>query len=295
MRKCGQCRSLLLGDVETCPRCGAPVPVAVGVAPAVTSAGSPPAPSVAAPAPSWPSAPPAPTAAAPSWAPAPAAPPPSWPPAPAPAAPAPAWGAPVAPAPSWPPAPPAGPAASAAPASETSRAPSYGRLSIPPPVPPTPVGAAYAPAAPAAQAPVSDAWQPFVIAAPAKPAIHHKPWARVALAVVVALVVGAAVMHLRSDKMPAGTSAFVAGNGVTYSSPDGAFQVQLPEQPQVQRQTLNFNGVRAPLYIGVVQTNSYVIGVASIVSPTRFSRSRVNDALDAMATQGAKSAHGTGL
>jgi hypothetical protein len=53
--------------------------------------------------------------------------------------------------------------------------------------------------------------------------------------------------------------------------------------------------VHAPLYAGFVQTNSYAIGVASIVSPVPFNRSRIDDALDAMATQGAKSTHGTGL
>jgi hypothetical protein len=255
MRRCSSCRSLLLGDVELCPRCGAPVAVAVGVGPAVTSSTPPP------------------TAAA-------------WPPAPARAP-----TASSAPA-SWPPA-----TTAPAPAATPPRAPSYGRLSIPSPVAAAPLGAAPAPVTPTptAPAPVYDAWQPYVVEAPAKTAIHHNPWARVALAVAIVLVAGAAIMHLRSDPLPAGTSAFVAGEGVTYTSPDGAFQVQLPQQPQVQHQMLNVNGVRAPLYIGFVQANSYVIGVASIVSPVRFDRSRINDALDAMATQGAKSSHGTGL
>ena len=39
------------------------------------------------------------------------------------------------------------------------------------------------------------------------------------------------VMHLRSDPVPKDAEAFVAGKGVTYTSPDGSFQVQLPQQP----------------------------------------------------------------
>jgi hypothetical protein len=221
MRRCSSCRSLLLGDLDSCPRCNAPLRVAVGVAPAAA-----PAPAAFA----------APTVAAPT---------PAWPPAPA------APSAPSAPAP-------------------------YGRLSIPTP-------GAFTPA------------QQYVVETPAKTATLRKPWARVALAVAVVLVVGAAIMHLRSDPLPAGTTAFVSGDGVTYTSPDGAFQVQLPQQPEVQHHMLTINGVNAPLYLGIVQTHSYAIGVASLVSPVPFNRSRINDALDAMASQGVKSAHGTGV
>jgi hypothetical protein len=252
MRKCRNCRSLLLGDVECCPRCGAPVPVAVGFAPAVTSSGAAPS-----------AAPAAPTA--------------------------------VEPAPSWPPAPAASlaaPVALRAPG-DAPRVPSYGRLSIPSPVASVPPGAASGPA-PGAPLPLHDAWQPIAFETPVKTATRHKSWPRVALAVAVVLVVGAAVMHLRSDPLPAGTSDFVAGKGVTYTSPDGAFQVQLPQQPQVTQQTLSLNGVNDPIYLGVVQSSSYVIEVASLVSPVPF-RSHVNDVLDEMASHSVKSAHGIGV
>jgi hypothetical protein len=236
MRKCPNCRSLLLGDVESCPRCGAPVPVAVGVAPAATAP-------VAAPA-----------------------------------------------SPTWPPAPAAGSVAASAPEDGGSRVPSYGRLSIPPPVAPAPPG--YAPAsAPAAPLPAYEQWQATAATSPVKTSISHNPWARVALAVVVALVVGAAVMHLRSDPLPAGTSDFVAGKGVSYVSPDGAFSVLLPQQPQVAHETIALNGVNVPIYIGLVQSDSYVIGVESIISPVPFG-SHVNDDLQELASHGVKSAHG---
>jgi hypothetical protein len=236
----------LLGDVETCPRCGAPVRVAVGAGPAAITSTAPPAPAVV-----------------------------------------------PAPAPSWPPAPPA---PAAPPASGSLQAPSYGRLSIPSPIGPAPASApAPSGPAPAPAPPAHDAWQPYVVDTPVKTAAGHKPWARVALAVVVVIVVAAAIMHLRADPLPAGTSDYVAGKGVTYTSPDGAFQVLLPQQPQMQHEMLSINGVNAPLYMGIVQTNSYVIGVASIVSPVPFKRSGVDDALDEMTSQGVKNAHGTSV
>jgi hypothetical protein len=221
MLKCRQCRSLLLGDVESCPRCGAPVPVAVGVAPEATAS-------------------------------------------------------------------PGAPPAFAAP-----RAPSYGRLSIPSPVAAAPVAATVG-STPATTQPAYDTWQPDVTDTPVKVTIAHKPWARVALAVAIVLVVGAAILHLRSDPLPAGTSDYVAGKGVTYTSPDGAFQVQLPQQPQVTEQTFSLNGVNVPLYMGVVESNSYVIDVASIMSPPALGKN-VDYALKQLAAQRVKSAHGVGV
>jgi len=251
MRKCRNCRSLLLGDVESCPRCGAPVPVVVGVGsvPASATAASP--------------ASPAPTPS-PSWLPAPA------PPVPAASAPS-------------------------APAGAAPIVPSYGRLSIPPPVPAAPIGTTPGTAAPGAAPPLREVWQPVVIESPAKAAPRRKPWAVTALGVVIALVVGAGVMHLRSDPLPAGTSAFVAGRGVTYTSPDGAFQAELPKQPEMDHQTLNVNGVHAQLYIALAQSDSYEMGVASVVLPVAVDPSRINDALDEMTSAGVKSANGTSV
>jgi hypothetical protein len=237
MRKCGNCRSLLLGDVQSCPRCGAPVPVALGVGPGASA-------SVA-------------------------------------AAPGPATSAP--------------PAARSASTSAAPTVPSYGRLSIPSPVPSAPVGATSGPEAPGAPPLLREAWQPVAIETPAAAATRYKPWARVALAVAVLLVVGAAAMHLRSDPLPAGTSAFVSGQGITYTSPDGTFQVQLPQQPQVERRTIPVNGVNSTLYIALVQSAAYEAGVASVVFPAAFDRSRINDALDEMTSQGVKTANGTSV
>jgi hypothetical protein len=241
MRKCRSCGSLLLGDVEACARCGAPLPVAVGASPAIAASAS-----------GSPSAPPAPPAA------------------------------------------PLPPATGPAPAQSAPAVPSYGRLSIPAPVPVAPVGTSPSGGGSTGAPPLREAWQPVAIAVPVA-APRKKPWARVALALAVIIVVGAGILHLRSDPLPAGTSAFVAGNGVTYTSPDGVFQVQLPQNPQVEHETISVNGLSAPFYLGLVTSDSYEMGAASVVYPGSFDPARVNDALDAMATQGVKGANGTSV
>src|SRR5262249_34578721 len=119
---------------------------------------------------------------------------------------------------------------------------------------------------------------------------------RVALAVAIAMVVGAGVMHLRSgDPLPSGTSAFVAGHGVDFVSPDGTFQAQMPTQPEVDRKTITVNGVNSTLYIAISQSDAYEMGVASVVFPAPFDSSRLNDALDQMTSEGVKSANGTSV
>lgn len=147
-----------------------------------------------------------------------------------------------------------------------------------------------------AAAPLREAWQPVVIAAPTVPAKRGgKPWARVAFAVVIALVIGAGAMHLRSHPLPAGTSAFVAGHGVTYTASDGSFQVDLPRQPEVQQKTFTANGMNSTLNLALVQSDAYEMGVASVVFPVSYDHSKIDEALDDMATEGVKSANGTSI
>src|SRR5262249_28060939 len=154
MRKCRSCGYILLGEADTCGRCGAPLAVVTaGVAAAPASAAA---------------AEPAAAAAAPA---APAA----WPPVAAPTS-APA----SAPAtPSWGPPPPPG-----------------GPVSVGPAGHPLPA--------------IRESWQPVTM--PTEPARQPRSTRRglIALAVAIALVVGAGVMHFRSDPLPKGTSAFVA-------------------------------------------------------------------------------------
>ena len=207
MRKCRSCGYLLLGEGDSCTRCGAPLEVVTAGAPApavVPGSGRTP-----------------------------------------PAAPAP---------PAWGPPPPSGPPV-----------PASGPISQPLPA-------------------LREAWHPVTVTTPVARAPRSTRLGMIALAVVIALVVGVGAMHLRSDPLPAGTSAFASGGGVTYTSPDGAFQVQLPKAPELDQQPINMNGVTATLYTAIVSTDDYEIGGGSMVMPSVVAPANVSAALDTVMT-----------
>lgn len=223
MRKCRSCGSLLLGEANACPRCGAEL--AVVTAGAAVAGKPPPAP--------WPPAPPA-------------------PPPPAPVAPAPpSWG----PPPSWEP-----------PPSSDSGPPA-----------------------------LRESWQPVAVTAPTTRPPRSTKRGIIALVVAIALAVGAGVMHFRSDPLPAGTSEFASGGGVTYTSPDGTFEVQLPKPPDLDHESLNVKGMTATLYTAIASTDDYEIGGGSMVLPDSIAPAQTNDALDAMLTAAVKGAKGTSI
>ncbi len=226
MRKCRSCGYLLLGEGETCGRCGAPLAVVtVGAAAGPATVAAPPA---------------------------------------------------------APPAPPAPPAPVRAVASIPGLAPA------PAPVPPPP-GGAPVPAQPLPA--LRETWAPVAISAP-----HSEPRSKklglTVLSVVIAIVVGAAVMHLRSDPLPPGTSAFASGGGVTYTSPDGAFQVQLPKAPEMQQEQIPINGTTETLYTAVAGTDDYEIGGGSMALPASVSPAQASAALDTVLTGAIKSVNG---
>jgi len=259
MRKCSSCGYLLLGDGEVCARCGGPVvagrPVRVPAAAAAPAGGAttPTGGTAVPPANSW----------------AAATPPPAWPPAPS--------GPGSVPAPSVPSAQP------------TPAVPSYGRLSIPPPVSAPPPGN---PSAGAPLVPLRESWEPATVTAPVAKR-RPKVWAQLALVVAIVLVAGAAVVHMHSDPLPAGTSGFVAGGGVTYDSPDGSFEVQLPQTPTTDQEAITVNNVTATLFTALSSTSDYEIGAADIAFPSVVPAARVNDMLDAALTKGVDGTHGT--
>jgi hypothetical protein len=195
MRKCGSCGYLLLGEADTCGRCGAPL--AVVLAGAGTRA---------------------PTAAVPAAAPPAASPPPTWAPPPPPGEPAPA---------------------------------------------------------------LREPWELVNVVAPRSRSPRATRLGIVAVAIVVALAVGLGAMHFRSDPLPAGTSAFVAGNGVTYTSADGAFQVQLPTAPAVEQSATVLNGMPATISAAATTSANYVISATSIDFTSSLAAAQVNDLLGA--------------
>jgi hypothetical protein len=103
----------------------------------------------------------------------------------------------------------------------------------------------------------------------------------IALVMALAFAAGFGVMHLRSDPLPAGTSAFVDGKGVTYTSTDQSFQVLLPQAPTLDTSTVTLNSMTATIFAATTEGNGYQIAVASIEFPDRLTSAQVQAALDA--------------
>ncbi|HEV7526266.1 MAG TPA: hypothetical protein VGP92_14940 [Acidimicrobiia bacterium] len=175
-----------------------------------------------------------------------------------------------------------------APASAKAAAPAPAPWAPPPPTgPPVPAGGAAQPL-PA----LRESWQPVTISEP----VTQPRSTRLGIVVLVVAIVVAAglgVMHLRADPLPAGTSAFVAGGGVTYTSPDGAFQVQLPKAPTVDQRALDMSSQSVRVYFASADTNDYAMVVASIALPVAPQPGQVNAMLDDMMNGGLAQTNGT--
>jgi hypothetical protein len=184
----------------------------------------------------------------------------------------------------WPPEP-----ASAEPRQIAPLATGIGRLSIPSPVPPPP------PTDQAGAPPeFQQSWQPVTVAAPV-PTKRSTPWGQVVVAVAIALVVGLAVLHLNSgEKLPAGTSAFVSGSGgVTYTSPDGSFQAQLPAAPVASHMTQSMSGQPVVVYMAVLEDPNYEMVAGSFTFPSAVPADRMTALLDQVMTAGIKGLNGS--
>ena len=166
----------------------------------------------------------------------------------------------------------------------------FGRLTIPPPGgPPVALGADAPPPPPP---PLREMWQPVEMPAPTRS--RRRPrWRNVVVATVIAIVTAGAVhQYLDQSALPPGTSAFVSGGGVTYASPDGAFQVQLPKTPELTQRTITEGNVSANLEIALVETDDYEIGAANIALGFAPPPDQVNATLEAALENGVGSTNG---
>ena len=104
-----------------------------------------------------------------------------------------------------------------------------------------------------------------------------------------------AVDHvLSSDPLPAGTSAFVAGHGVAFSSPDHTFDARFPSTPTVEQRQIPVATSSATINLAQVQTDDYEVVAGSMVLPIPIPSTDVQPALHkildaAVAAEGAKS------
>jgi hypothetical protein len=121
--------------------------------------------------------------------------------------------------------------------------------------------------------------------------------ARVALvfALVAFLALGGIGLYLRgkaATAVPAGTSDFVAGRGVSYAPADNAFTVRLPADPEVTTQPVTVGSVSMMLQTALVETDDYELGAASMTLPVAVPDSRVDDTLESSLDNGVSSVDG---
>jgi len=97
---------------------------------------------------------------------------------------------------------------------------------------------------------------------------------------------------LHGDSLPAGTNDFVAGRGVSYSSPDRTFDARFPSQPTVERKQLPVATSSATTNMAQVQTGDYEIVAASMVLPISIPSNRLDGALHDILREGVAATDG---
>jgi hypothetical protein len=169
----------------------------------------------------------------------------------------------------------------------TSGAPPQPPLSVPPVLPP--FYREGASAAPPAQEPIGrEYWTPPTpVVVPSKRA--GTPRSLIALISIVSMVLGfVAVNHVfNRNALPSGTSDFVAGRGIPYSSPDHTFDARFPMAPTVQQKPYSTPSGTVTMNLAQVQTDDYELVAASMVLPVSVSGERVDAVLHNILMEGA--------
>lgn len=105
------------------------------------------------------------------------------------------------------------------------------------------------------------------------------------MVLLVVAGIGGAV-YLRSNAVPAGTSAFIDGHGISYSSSDGTYTAQLPQLPTLTQEPVTVGQYSGVMALATVQTDDYEIGTASMPMPVAVPPDRVDAALDESMREG---------
>jgi hypothetical protein len=185
--------------------------------------------------------------------------------------------------------PPSSAPALATPVLVTSGAPPAPPAPAAPPVPPpAPVFGAAAPPPTLPPSVARDYWGPPESPAGAT-ASRKRPLALRVLIAVVSMALGwyAAGYFLHGQSLPPGTKAFVAGHGVSYSSPDHTFDASFPSAPTVERHEIPVASSSATMYLAQAETDDYEIVGASVVLPISLPAAQADAALDDIVKYGA--------
>jgi hypothetical protein len=140
--------------------------------------------------------------------------------------------------------------------------------------------------------PVNEFWRPAPAPVIHTPPAKSTPKGLLALVLVVALLLAGAgyALHARSNALPSGTSAFVEGDGIVFSSPDGSYAAQFPEEPVVDSQPMTIESVTVSVSSATVRTDDYELAAASMTLPVSPPADEVNRLLEASLDGGAQRA-----
>ncbi len=110
-----------------------------------------------------------------------------------------------------------------------------------------------------------------------------------AFVVIASMALGWVAMgqFLKHDKVPADAKDFVAGHGVSFSSPDHTFDAQFPSQPTLIQKQFSVVSSMTTLNLAQAQTADYEVVVASMVVPVRIPDSEVDAAIHQILEAGA--------
>ena len=168
------------------------------------------------------------------------------------------------------------------------------RIWTPPPVtapPPSPLGAT---PPPAGMAP--PVWRPApvpVIVRTPRPSFAQRVLAAcVLLAMVAAGVGGYNFLSSRAD-LPAGTSAFVHGNGVAYADPDGVYTAEFPKAPAVDSSNVSLAGGDLTVTTASVEADDYEVGVIVGALPVAIPTSQVDSSMKDLTADAISGTQGT--
>ena len=165
-------------------------------------------------------------------------------------------------------------------------APAPARVMAPAPEAPLPPSASFSAPPPMGR----DPWDP-PSPVPVKTSRSNTPRALIAFIAVTSMVLGWVGMgqFFEHDKLPAGTKAFVAGHGVSFSSPDHTFDAQFPSQPKLIQKQFSVASSAVTLNLAQAQTDDYEVVAASMVVPVSMPDSEVDAAIDQILDAGAAS------
>ena len=155
-----------------------------------------------------------------------------------------------------------------------------------PPVPPPFVREGVA--APAPEPIGGEYWTPPTPVVTAK-RTSSTPRSLIVLISVMSMALGfVAVNHVfNRNALPSGTSDFVAGRGVPYSSPDHTFDARFPTTPTVEQKPFQTASGTVTMNLAQVQADDYELVAASLVLPVSVSGDRVDAVLHNILMEGA--------